>query len=71
VRLRPDGVELRFGLEPDGRVISAAAIGPGNAVARDIRLAEMLIAARATPGPAALGDPAVQLKALLRAGGDR
>jgi 3-phenylpropionate/trans-cinnamate dioxygenase ferredoxin reductase subunit len=71
VRLRPDGVEVRFGLGPDGRVLSAAAIGPGNAVARDIRLAEMLIAARATPGPAALGDPAVQLKALLRAGGDR
>jgi 3-phenylpropionate/trans-cinnamate dioxygenase ferredoxin reductase component len=69
VRLRPDGVELRFGLGPDGRVLSAAAIGPGNAVARDIRLAEMLIAARAAPGPAALGDPTVQLKALLRGTG--
>lgn len=71
VRLRPDGVEVRFGLGPDGRVLSAAAIGPGNAVAKDIRLAEMLIAARAAPGPAALADPTVGLKALLRAGTGR
>jgi 3-phenylpropionate/trans-cinnamate dioxygenase ferredoxin reductase subunit len=67
VRRRPDGVELRFGLGPDGRLLAAAAIGPGKAVAKDIRLAEMLIAAQAAPDPAALTDPAVQLKALLRA----
>jgi 3-phenylpropionate/trans-cinnamate dioxygenase ferredoxin reductase component len=67
VRGRPDGVELRFGLGPDGRLVSAAAIGSGNAVAKDIRLAEMLIAAPAAPDPAALSDPNVQLKALLRA----
>ena len=52
---------------PDGRLVSAAAIGPGNAVAKDIRLAEMLIAAQAEPDPAALTDPAVPLKTLLRA----
>jgi 3-phenylpropionate/trans-cinnamate dioxygenase ferredoxin reductase subunit len=67
VRTRPDGVEIRFGLGPGGRLASAAAIGPGNAVAKDVRLAEMLIAAQAAPDPAALADPAVQLKALLRA----
>jgi 3-phenylpropionate/trans-cinnamate dioxygenase ferredoxin reductase subunit len=67
VRRRPDGVELRFGLRPDGRLVSAAAIGPGNAVAKDIRLAEMLIAAQAGPDPASLTDPAVPLKTLLRA----
>lgn len=67
VRLRPDGIGIRFGLGPDGRLLSAAAIGTGNAVAKDIRLAEMLIAARAAPDPADLADPAVQLKALLRA----
>lgn len=67
VRKRPDGVEIRFGLGPDGRLLSAAAIGPGNAVAKDVRLAEMLIAAQAAPGSAALTDPAVPLKALLRA----
>jgi 3-phenylpropionate/trans-cinnamate dioxygenase ferredoxin reductase subunit len=67
VRVRPDGVEIWFGLADGGRLIAAAAAGPGNAVARDIRLAEMLIARRAAPDRAALADPAVALKSLLRA----
>ena len=46
--------------------MAAAGIGPGNAVARDIKLAEMLIARRAAPDPAALADPDVPLKSLLR-----
>jgi len=66
VRLRPDGVEIWFGLAAGGRLVAAAAASPGNAVARDIRLAEMLIAGRAVPEPAALADPAVALKSLLR-----
>jgi len=40
--------------------------GPGNSVARDIKLAEMLIARRAAPEPAALADPGVALKSVLR-----
>ena len=66
VRRRPDGVEIWFGLEAAGRLVAAAGVGPGNAVARDIRLAEMLIARRAAPDPATLADPAVGLKSLLR-----
>lgn len=66
VRERPDGVRIRFGLGDDGRLLSAAAIGAGNAVSKDIRLAEMLIARRAAPDAAALTDPATPLKALLR-----
>jgi 3-phenylpropionate/trans-cinnamate dioxygenase ferredoxin reductase subunit len=66
VRLRPDGVELWFGLGADGRLLAAAGVGPGNAVAKDIRLAQMLIARRTVPNPAALADPAVPLKSLLR-----
>jgi 3-phenylpropionate/trans-cinnamate dioxygenase ferredoxin reductase subunit len=66
VRLRPDGVELWFGLGAEGRLLAAAGVGPGNAVAKDVRLAEMLIARRAVPDPAALADPAVPLKSLLR-----
>jgi 3-phenylpropionate/trans-cinnamate dioxygenase ferredoxin reductase subunit len=66
VRDRPDGVTIRFGLGDDGRLLSAAAIGTGNAVAKDIRLAEMLIARRAVPDSATLADPAVPLKSLLR-----
>ena len=67
LRTRPDGVEIWFGLADDGRLVAAAAVGPGNAVAKDIRLAEMLIAARATPDHAALSDPSVSLKSILRA----
>ena len=66
VRVRPDGVELWFGLDPEGRLVAAAAVGPGNAVAKDIRLAEMLIAARVVVPADALADPGVALKSLLR-----
>ena len=62
--LSPDA-ELAFYLL-DGRLVAAAGLGSGNSVARDIKLAEMLIAAGICPDPAALGDPAVSLKALLR-----
>jgi 3-phenylpropionate/trans-cinnamate dioxygenase ferredoxin reductase subunit len=65
VRSRDDGVDLHFGLGPDGRLRSAAAIGPGNAVARDIRLAELLIDQEMCPVPAALADPVIGLKSLL------
>ena len=51
-----DGAFVLFHLAPDGRLLAASGIGPGNAVAKDIRLAEMLIARRAHPDPAALAD---------------
>ena len=62
-----EGAFLLFGLGEDGRLLSASGISRGNAVARDIRLAEMLIARRATPDPAALADPSLRLKSLLNA----
>jgi len=58
---------ILFHLASDGRLLAASGIGPGNSVARDIRLAEMLIAKRAHPDPATLGDPAIKLKSLLAA----
>jgi 3-phenylpropionate/trans-cinnamate dioxygenase ferredoxin reductase component len=64
--VRPDGVEIWFGLSDGGRLVAAAAAGPGNSVARDIKVAEMLIARRATPDPVTLADPAVTLKSALR-----
>jgi 3-phenylpropionate/trans-cinnamate dioxygenase ferredoxin reductase subunit len=66
VRVRPDGVEIWFGLSQGGRLVAAAAAGPGNSVARDIKLAELLIARRAAPDPVTLADPAVTLKSALR-----
>jgi 3-phenylpropionate/trans-cinnamate dioxygenase ferredoxin reductase subunit len=62
-----DGAFILFHLADDGRLVAASGIGPGNAVARDIRLAEMLIAKRAKPAPEALGSQDVKLKSLLAA----
>ncbi|MBB3300193.1 3-phenylpropionate/trans-cinnamate dioxygenase ferredoxin reductase subunit [Rhizobium sp. BK077] len=61
------GAFILFHLDATGRLIAASGIGPGNAVARDIRLAEMLIAARAHPDPAALAASDIKLKSLLAA----
>ena len=63
----PGGAVILFHLAPDGRLLAASGLGPGNAVARDIRLAEMLIARRRAPDPRALADPGSGLKALLQA----
>ncbi|MBO9610149.1 MAG: FAD-dependent oxidoreductase [Paenibacillaceae bacterium] len=57
---------LYFHLADDGRLLAASGIGPEGGVAKDIRLAEMLIARQARPLPEALADPAVKLKQLLR-----
>ncbi|WFU11307.1 FAD-dependent oxidoreductase (plasmid) [Rhizobium sp. CB3090] len=58
---------ILFHLDEAGRLLAASGIGRGNAVARDIRLAEMLIAARAHPDPEALTASHVKLKSLLAA----
>jgi 3-phenylpropionate/trans-cinnamate dioxygenase ferredoxin reductase subunit len=60
-----DGAFVIFHLAGDGRLLAASGIGRGNAVAKDIRLAEMMIARGAHPAAAALADPAVNLKKLL------
>lgn len=64
VRTLGDG-ELEFYLD-GGRLVAAAGLGVGNGIAKDIKLAEMLIAAGITPDPAALMDPGVNLKTLLK-----
>jgi 3-phenylpropionate/trans-cinnamate dioxygenase ferredoxin reductase subunit len=58
---------ILFHLAEDGRLLAASGIGPGNAIARDIRLAEMLIASAKTVDPAALAAPDTKLKTLLAA----
>jgi 3-phenylpropionate/trans-cinnamate dioxygenase ferredoxin reductase subunit len=55
-----------FHLDGADRLVGASGIGPGNSIARDVKLAEMLIARQAAPAPEALADPAVQLKVLLK-----
>jgi 3-phenylpropionate/trans-cinnamate dioxygenase ferredoxin reductase subunit len=65
VRHRADGADIRFELGQDGRLMAAAAVGPGTATAKDIRIAEKLIAAEATPAAHVLADPTFALKTLL------
>lgn len=62
-----EGAFIIFQIGADGRLLSASGIGPGNGVARDIRLAEMLIASGRTVDPTALMQAEVKLKSLLAA----
>ncbi|MEO9335878.1 FAD-dependent oxidoreductase [Mesorhizobium sp. SB112] len=62
-----DGAFILFHLAEDGRLVAASGIGRGNAVAKDVRLAEMLIARRAHPPIEKLAAADVKLKALLAA----
>jgi 3-phenylpropionate/trans-cinnamate dioxygenase ferredoxin reductase subunit len=66
IRTRPDGSVVHFGLDGTGRLVSASGVAPGTGIAKDIRLAEMLITDGASPSPEQLGDPAVPLRSLLR-----
>ena len=58
---------LFFGLAGDGRLVAVSGVGPNGTIARDIRLAEMMIARRTYPDRAALSSLAVKLKTLLAA----
>ncbi|WEK49923.1 MAG: FAD-dependent oxidoreductase [Candidatus Kaistia colombiensis] len=60
-----DGARLDFHLAGDGRLVAASAVGPNGRIARDVRLAEMLIGKRVTPDRASLVDVSVKLKGLL------
>ncbi|WP_312798044.1 NAD(P)/FAD-dependent oxidoreductase [Tianweitania sp.] len=61
------GAFILFHLADHGRLVAASGIGPGNTIARDIRLAEMLIAKRACPPIDKLAAADTKLKALLAA----
>lgn len=60
-----EGAFILFHLDSEGRLIAASGIGPRNTIARDIRLAEMLITAGARPDPLALASPETKLRKLL------
>ena len=61
----PGDAFIIFHLASDGRLVAASGIGIGNAVAKDIRLAEMIIGKALKPALEQLADPAVNLKRLL------
>jgi 3-phenylpropionate/trans-cinnamate dioxygenase ferredoxin reductase subunit len=62
-----DNAFVQFHLAKDGVLVGASGIGPGNAIARDIRMAELLMMKRAKPDAASLADPGFALKSLLKA----
>jgi 3-phenylpropionate/trans-cinnamate dioxygenase ferredoxin reductase subunit len=61
-----DQAFIIFHRDAAGRLVGASGIGPGNAIARDVKLAEMLIAKSMSPASVALADPAASLKSLLK-----
>jgi 3-phenylpropionate/trans-cinnamate dioxygenase ferredoxin reductase subunit len=61
-----DGAFVLFQLDGGGQLVSACGIGAGNAVAKDIRLAEMMMERGVAPEPARLSDPDVNLKVQLK-----
>jgi 3-phenylpropionate/trans-cinnamate dioxygenase ferredoxin reductase subunit len=62
-----DGARLNFHLDEDGRLVASSALGSIGKIAKDARIAEMLIAKRAKPDPAYLPAGERKLKALLAA----
>jgi 3-phenylpropionate/trans-cinnamate dioxygenase ferredoxin reductase subunit len=67
VRDLGEGIQLNFHLAEDGRLLAASSLGPDRIIAKELRLAEMLIAKRARPDVGALANPEVRLKSLLAA----
>ena len=65
-RVPAEGALVLFHLADDGSIKGASGIGIGNAIGRDIKVAEMLVAKNAKPSPEILADPTQQLKALLK-----
>ena len=66
-RMLDDESEILFHLDAEGRLVGASGLSRGNKIAKDIRLAEMLIAKRSHPEQQALADPKLNLKSLLKA----
>jgi 3-phenylpropionate/trans-cinnamate dioxygenase ferredoxin reductase component len=65
-RVPSEGALVLFHLAEDGTIKGASGIGIGNAIGRDIKIAEMLIAKNAKPSPEILADSTQPLKTLLK-----
>ena len=60
-----DGALMIFHIAADGRLVGVGAVGPLAKIAKEVRVAEMLIARRAAPKTEQLAAPGVKLKGLL------
>jgi len=56
---------IDFHLDAEGRLVGASGFGPVSAVAKELKLARMLVERRRQPAHEALADPAIKLKSLL------
>lgn len=59
------GSSIYFHLDGAGQLVAASGIGQGNAVAKEIRLAEMIIAKQMRPAAEMLANPDQKLKSIL------
>ena len=66
IRKMDAGAELHFYLDTQAHLLGATGLGLGNAVAKDIKLAQKLIEAALPLEAALLADPAINLKKMLR-----
>lgn len=63
-----DGVsQIHFHLDAAGKLVGISGFGPTSTVARELKLARKLLQAGVAAPAAALADPAVKLKSLLKA----
>lgn len=62
-----EGQHIVFQCNAQGRLQAAAGIGPGNSIAKDIRIFEKLIERGGPLDPGLLADPTQNIKRLLRA----
>lgn len=60
------GSFVEFHLNSEGRLVGASGIGVGNAIGREVRLAEMLIAKNINPSAYELADANIQLKTFMK-----
>ena len=66
-RVPVEGALVLFHMADDDTIKGVSAIGLGNSIGRDVKIAEMLIAKNAKPSPEVLADPTQPLKSLLKA----
>jgi 3-phenylpropionate/trans-cinnamate dioxygenase ferredoxin reductase component len=65
VRETSDASRIFFALDRDGVLVGASGVGQAGEIAKDVRVAQALIARRACIEPALLADRSVKLKPLL------
>jgi 3-phenylpropionate/trans-cinnamate dioxygenase ferredoxin reductase subunit len=64
-RVLPGDAEILFYFDAGGRLVGASGFGPVNSLAKEMRLARMLVERGASPAPETLADLNVKLKGLL------